>query len=605
MSLVGHHIGRYRILEELGSGGMSVVYKGLDTALDREVAIKVLHPHLASQQDSRRRLALEAKAVAKLHHPNILEVFDFAGVDSENAYIVTEYIRGQTLKHFVEERAFHPPEIAAMVIHEVATALACAHEAGIIHRDLKPENVMIREDGVIKLMDFGIAKVLDREDKMTTTGALVGSPAHMAPEIIEGHEAGPEADVFSLGTMLYYFATARLPFSGPNASATLKKILDGRYDDPRSLQPAISDELATVIGTCLARQASSRYPGARSLAEALGELLAHDGFSRPSEELGWFFLDPNDYSSKAALRLTEQGLARARQLVSERRPAKALACLNQVLALDPTNSQARQLLSNLSRAQRRRKLLRRGLMALTSVSGAVVLGAASYAMYERSAKARASGDPVAQLKQRADVTTEAIDGTPQPGSGQGIRESSEGDSPTVVRAADQQHRQAERQVLAPAVKKAKPPPPVKLTVQFRPYAYAQIDDAPSKAEMTQHEFLLPPGTHHLVYGCHFCEEENRDVEVKPGAEPLRLLLQPKPSLVRFEYQPADAMVSIAGATLSAGEARSKPFRIDFPRGVTQQRIWYEISRAGYKTTRELVSLAPGESRVLEGSLVPE
>src|ERR1700694_4014133 len=149
MSLVGQHIGRYRILEELGSGGMSVVYKGLDTALDREVAVKVLHPHLANKEDSRRRLAREAKAVAKLHHPNILEVFDFAEADSENAYIVTEYIRGQTLRHFAEKRAFRPPEIAAMVIYEVTTALACAHEAGIIHRDLKPENVMVREDGVV------------------------------------------------------------------------------------------------------------------------------------------------------------------------------------------------------------------------------------------------------------------------------------------------------------------------------------------------------------------------------------------------------------------------------------------------------------------------
>src|SRR5437660_45340 len=165
---------------------MSVVYKGLDTALDREVAVKVLHPHLAGKDESRRRLAREAKAVAKLHHPNILEVFDFAAADSADAYIVTEYIRGQTLRQFTVKETFDPPELAAMVIHEVAVALACAHEAGVIHRDLKPENVMVREDGLVKLMDFGIAKIIDRDDKMTMTGALVGSPAHMAPEIIEG-----------------------------------------------------------------------------------------------------------------------------------------------------------------------------------------------------------------------------------------------------------------------------------------------------------------------------------------------------------------------------------------------------------------------------------
>src|SRR5262252_10495980 len=124
MSLVGHHIGRYRILEEIGSGGMSVVYKGLDTALDREVAVKVLHPHLAGKEESRKRLAREAKAVARLHHPNILEVFDFAAADASDAYIVTEYIRGKTLRQFLSDETLAPPEIAAMAVHEIASALA-------------------------------------------------------------------------------------------------------------------------------------------------------------------------------------------------------------------------------------------------------------------------------------------------------------------------------------------------------------------------------------------------------------------------------------------------------------------------------------------------
>ena len=220
MSLVGRHIGRYRILEQLGQGGMSVVYKGLDTTLDREVAVKVLHPHLAGRVESRKRLEREAKAVARLHHPNILEVFDYSGEAASEAFLVTEYIRGQTLRQFITDEALQPPEVAAMVVHELASALAHAHEAGILHRDLKPENVMVREDGVLKLMDFGIAKILDRDEKMTMTGALVGSPAHMAPEIIEGEEAGAEADVFSLGTMLYLFATGKLPFVAPNTTAT-------------------------------------------------------------------------------------------------------------------------------------------------------------------------------------------------------------------------------------------------------------------------------------------------------------------------------------------------------------------------------------------------
>src|SRR3954471_4799193 len=273
MSLVGRQIGRYKILEQLGQGGMSVVYKGLDTALDREVAVKVLHPHLAGREESRKRLAREAKAVARLHHPNILEVFDFASVEDQDAYIVTEYIRGKTLRQFLNEETLEPPEVAAMVVHEISSALGHAHDTGVIHRDLKPENVMLRDDGVLKLMDFGIAKILDRDEKMTMTRALVGSPAHMAPEIVEGEEGGAEADVFSLGTMLYLFAAGRLPFVASNTTATLRKILEGTYDDPRQIVATVSDELAEVIATCLMRQPKDRYPSAANLRTALAEYL--------------------------------------------------------------------------------------------------------------------------------------------------------------------------------------------------------------------------------------------------------------------------------------------------------------------------------------------
>ena len=179
MSLEGRHLGRYRLLEPLGSGGMSVVYRGVDTSLHREVAVKVLHPHLARQQEARARLAREARAVARLQHPNILEVFDFADPTTEEAFLVTELVRGETLKSFAERERLFPPELAALVIQQLSRALGHAHEAGVIHRDLKPENVMVRDDGVLKLMDFGIARVLDPAERMTVTGALVLSLIHI------------------------------------------------------------------------------------------------------------------------------------------------------------------------------------------------------------------------------------------------------------------------------------------------------------------------------------------------------------------------------------------------------------------------------------------
>ncbi|WP_141330994.1 serine/threonine-protein kinase [Myxococcus sp. AB025B] len=387
MTLVGRHIGRYRILEQLGSGGMSVVYKGLDTALDREVAVKVLHPHLAGKDESRRRLAREARAVAKLHHPNILEVFDFSAADAQDAFIVTEYIRGQTLKAVLDEGPMDPPELAAMVIHELAAALTHAHEAGVIHRDLKPENVMVREDGILKLMDFGIARLLDIEERMTVTGTLVGSPAHMSPEIIEGLEAGPEADVFSVGIMFYAAMTGRLPFSAPNTTATLKRILDGDYEDPRRRVPCLSDELADICARCLQRDPNQRYPDAGKLRDALADYLAGLGFARVGEELVSFFADPPSYRKLARQRIVASLLERGERLLAEKRTPRALGCLNQVLALDAQNARALGLLKGIQRAQRARKWRRRGIRLAVGLASLTAVSLGGYKLYHAPADA--------------------------------------------------------------------------------------------------------------------------------------------------------------------------------------------------------------------------
>src|SRR5439155_18031122 len=148
------------IEEEIGSGGMALVYRALDTALGRPVAIKILHAHLQSHPESRLRFAREAQAVAKLHHPNIVDIYDYSGEEAAVAYIVTEYIRGETLEALLQRRPLRLPETGVLLAIRVCEALAHAHALGVIHRDIKPGNVMIRDDGTVKLMDFGIAQVL-------------------------------------------------------------------------------------------------------------------------------------------------------------------------------------------------------------------------------------------------------------------------------------------------------------------------------------------------------------------------------------------------------------------------------------------------------------
>jgi predicted Ser/Thr protein kinase len=597
MTLVGRHIGRYRILEELGSGGMSVVYKGLDTALDREVAVKVLHPHLAGKDESRRRLAREARAVARLHHPNILEVFDFSAEGAQEAFLVTEYVRGRTLKEYVDETGrLEPPELAAMVVHEVAAALAHAHEAGVIHRDLKPENVMVREDGVLKLMDFGIAKLLDMDERMTVTGALVGSPAHMAPEIIEGQEAGAEADIFSLGTILYALIVGRLPFTASNTTATLKRILDGHYEDPRQRVPTLSDELADVCATCLARDPGQRYPNAARLRDALGDYLVGLGFARVGEELASFFADPPSYQKLMRPRIIAALLERGERLLAEKRTPRALACLNQVLALDETNARALALLGGLER-ERRLKLWRaRGLKLGTGLLATAVLGLGVH-QYQRT------HPPAADFRPGLEPTA-VVMRAPAPGE--------KTPSPVPTTPPPEAPAVAEKRPAA-RVEPARPEParvaPVPISILVRPYGYIRVDEgAPSPQPLAQHALEVTPGTHTVTISCDYCEDARETIEVRPGAENVfRLRAQLKASRLSFQYEPADAVVRVGGEVRGVQESQTHPFEIHSPRGPAsfQHRVEYEVSHNGYLTEKRVALIEPGKSTTLRGALVAE
>ncbi|GEN09782.1 serine/threonine protein kinase [Myxococcus fulvus] len=630
MTLVGRHIGRYRILEQLGSGGMSVVYKGLDTALDREVAVKVLHPHLAGKDESRRRLAREARAVAKLHHPNILEVFDFSAADAQDAFIVTEYIRGQTLKTVLDEGPMDPPELAAMVIHELAAALAHAHEAGVIHRDLKPENVMVREDGILKLMDFGIARLLDIEERMTVTGTLVGSPAHMSPEIIEGLEAGPEADVFSVGIMFYAAMTGRLPFSAPNTTATLKRILDGDYEDPRRRVPCLSDELADICARCLQRDPGQRYPDAGKLRDALADYLAGLGFARVGEELVSFFADPPSYRKLARQRIVASLLERGERLLAEKRTPRALGCLNQVLALDAQNARALGLLKGIQRAQRARKWRRRGIRLAVGLASLTALSIGGYKLYHAPADA-ASHPPEVSVpstgpsmtsggREQSGPDSTAPSSTDTPGSKDtapkptppgsslapavrpptGRPEPSRGvasktqptdapgtraDTLSVVPGGPSPRTGGPRMVGSTprAADDARAPggpgeervagrqPGAKkvfATILVRPFGIIRVGDgAPSAQALSKHDVELSPGRHTVTISCDYCLDVKEDIEVQSdGENRFHLGAQPKPSPLSLEYTPAEATVRVGDQVRTARDSVQHPFEIRAPRG---------------------------------------
>jgi serine/threonine protein kinase len=606
MTLVGRQIGRYRILEQLGSGGMSVVYKGLDTALDREVAVKVLHPHLAGKDESRRRLAREARAVARLHHPNILEVFDFSAADSQNAYIVTEYIRGRTLRQYLDEGGLEPPELAAMIIHELAAALAHAHEAGVIHRDLKPENVMVREDGVLKLMDFGIAKLLETEERMTITGALVGSPAHMAPEIIEGLEAGAEADVFSLGIMLYAFVTGRLPFTASNTTATLKRILDGSYEDPRRRVGALSDELADIIAKCLQRDRRHRYPDAGKLRDALADYLTGLGFPRVNEELASFFAAPEVYKKAARQRIVTALLERSERYLAEKRTPRVLASLNQVLALDGQNARALAMLDGLNRAKRRRLWLKRGVQAGVAIAALAALSTGGYFFLRSRPPPPGPTQPEpAESRPLAPPPVQDVEPTPQPPTPLPVPTEATRPGPSEAVTPDEPSTARKPPVKPETARPAK----VRASILVRPYGAIQVDDAlPSPQALAQHDLELTPGRHTITVRCEWCEDVVETIDVVPGVENvfrLRALL--KPSLVSFDYQPPEAQVRVGDTLRTARESLERPFDIRSPRGPAsfKHRVEYEVSYPGYRTEKRVATVEPGKPITLRGSLVAE
>ncbi len=594
MSLVGRHIGRYRILEQLGQGGMSVVYKGLDTTLDREVAVKVLHPHLAGRLESRKRLEREAKAVARLHHPNILEVFDYSGEAAADAFLVTEYIRGQTLRQFITEEALQPPEVAAMVVHELASALAHAHEAGILHRDLKPENVMVREDGLLKLMDFGIAKILDRDEKMTMTGALVGSPAHMAPEIIEGEEAGAEADVFSLGTMLYLFATGKLPFTAPNTTATLKRILDCVYDDPRQVVPTVSDELAEIITNCLQRQPANRFSTAAKLREALADYLATVGLTRPHEELTKFFLEPRGYRKELTPRITSALLAQAETSIAEKKSARAMSALNQVLAHEPSNSRANELLGQM-RARKQREARVKRMRRLAFMGGAAFIVAMSAVQGVRVAL-RPLPFVHHFVLAPTDVTLASVawPRLPEPVKVQPPTP----DSPVLIEPGKPQPVPVKTNVSRPTVEL------LEVALIIRPFGYLQVDDGPRSVDaLARHVIKLPAGPHRFTVTCDLCETQGRSVtvDIKKGDE-IPLVAPLKPSLVSFQGWPDDARVRVGAIEKTVKESQVTPFRQSTPASGNPEmrhKIEYTVSVGGEIVGKGVKYAAPGKPLVIE------
>jgi len=280
--------GRYELGDRLGSGGMSNVYRATDLILERTVAVKVLAEHLSDDERFVARFRREALAVAKLIHPNIVQVYD-TGIDEGRHYIVMEYVEGRSGAQILQRQGPFVPETAAEAGIQACAGLDYAHRRGIIHRDVKPGNLMIVGGPVgggpmtVKLTDFGIARAIE-QTRITQVGSVVGTAAYLAPEQVRGEEATPATDVYALGVVLYQFLTGRLPYEG----STLAE-LAVRQQNERPLPPSTyNDEVPETLGGAVLRalegDASRRYASADELAGGLQLGLQGEDVTLPPEE---------------------------------------------------------------------------------------------------------------------------------------------------------------------------------------------------------------------------------------------------------------------------------------------------------------------------------
>ena len=372
----GDVLGRYALGDELGEGGMATVYRARDRELRRDVAVKVLFPHLARRDEIVRRFHREARAAAGLEHPNILRIYDVGGGEADDPpYIVMELIRGRTLLQEIERRGAMLAEVAACIGALLGDALSAAHAAGIIHRDIKPANVLIAPGGRLLLGDFGVARLETEDSLVTRTGALLGTPAYMSPEQACGDIATAQSDLYSLGATLYQLATGSLPYTGQQAKV-MSLIAAGQLVPPVRRRSSCGPDLSRSIERMMASEPGERPASAMAVAAELRALVAAAGLGDPSEELAAYFEDPDGFLRARTPVVVASLVAAARTAIVDAKLPRAMALADRASALAPDDPSVVALIRAVTEgghASRRKRLLAISALAVAATGGAGAL----------------------------------------------------------------------------------------------------------------------------------------------------------------------------------------------------------------------------------------
>ncbi|MFM9033939.1 MAG: protein kinase domain-containing protein [Mycobacterium sp.] len=275
--------GRYRVETRIATGGMSTVYRGLDTRLDRPVALKVMDSRYADDHQFLARFQREARAVARLKHPGLVAIYD-QGNDVTHPFLVMELIEGGTLRELLRERGPMPPHAVVAVLRPVLGGLGVAHRAGLVHRDIKPENVLISDDGEVKLVDFGLVRAM-ADAGITATSVILGTAGYLSPEQVEGLETGPRSDVYSAGIMAFELLTGTTPFRGDTALTVAHQRLDRDVPPPSTVIAGVPPQFDELIAHATSRNPRDRFPDAAAMdaeLEAIAGELELPAFRVPA-----------------------------------------------------------------------------------------------------------------------------------------------------------------------------------------------------------------------------------------------------------------------------------------------------------------------------------
>ncbi len=606
---LGQVIGRYVLEEAIGVGAMATVYRARDTHLSRAVALKVLHPHLSASEAARARFSREARTAASLTHEFVPPVFDCSSESDEVCYIASELLSGPTLKVFVANHGALLPEAALAIGLQLCRALSAAHELGIIHRDIKPENALLHDDRCVKLTDFGLAH-LRFAPSLTATGQVLGSPAHMSPEHVNGSVCTEASDIFSMGTVLYYLLAGSLPFEAQTPQELFRKILTGRYRSLDQVDGRIGTRISRIVDRCLRVKPGDRYGSADALAAALNAELSGMGVSDPDALCADFLRAPGPHSASMVRTSPDRLLRWATVELEAGQVAGAIAILNRALAYTPEHRDVRRALERIGR----RRLGRRIALVTALATGVIALMVLviAYAPQYLPFGAPLDDMPQGAVDAPAESDGSASGAAPEDtGVAEPTRAASGGERGTDVTSAsgrDASRDPVVRQKSASATPQGQEVAAETRSVVFKPTPMnvtIQIDDDPPFAFGPDSRVrALKVGTHRIVFrgagGC--CEEVVRQLELEAASDPLTLAVILPPRDARLYV---DTNVPASVAIEGMDEAQRALDVVRLPLGQDYQRTFsLRVSAEGYQAESRSVTVQAGALKRVPIALRP-